>query len=105
MIELKENFEKKAWGVKFHQAFKDDELVIYRLDQGESHWYEVFKRVVHKQDKFHVEDYEAYPSDESFGKWAWSCSDIRSVRKVLGKHFPNHRAAETLDALLCNVHA
>ena len=33
------------------------------------------------------DEYEVYPSDESFGAWAWCCSTVKSVEKMLNKHF------------------
>lgn len=75
--------------------FKDDELVIYEVSQscdGEvNRWYEVFKHVVRPIDKFHDDEYEYYPNDESFGSWAWCCSNEACLKKVLKMHFPNHK--------------
>ena len=52
-------------------------------------YYEVFKYHVGHNDIFHDDDWEIYPSDEHFGYWAWCCSDLNSVRKVLTNHFQN----------------
>lgn len=94
MIEYKTEFTKR--GTRFIQIYKDKALVVYQLDHYydeygvTTHNYEVFKYTVHTPDKYHNEEYELYPSDSSFGFWAWSCSDEKSVNKILKKHFPNH---------------
>ena len=94
MIELKKEFTKR--GTMFQQVYKDDSVVIYRLsrrgvDNGkESVWYEVFKRLVMKPDIYHDDEFEKYPYDETFGKWAWSCSNINVVRRVLSDPVRGH---------------
>lgn len=98
MIELKKEFRKK--GTKFRQLFKDDDLVIYELSRnGEDgngyHWYEVFRRYVKAADIYHADQFEKYPYDECFGVWAWSCSNEKTVNKVLKEHFPNHPMTKT----------
>lgn len=91
MIELKKEFTKG--GTHFKQLFKDERIAVYELssvcaDNGKVNvWYEVFRRLVMQSDIYHNDEYEKYPNDESFGKWAWSCSNIKSVEKVLKKHF------------------
>ena len=72
------------------QVLKTKEIVIYRVtNQHGTQWYEVFKYQIHKPDKFNDDFYEAYPSDTSFGLWAWSCSNKKVVEKVLKEHFPD----------------
>lgn len=95
MIKLKEKFSKK--GVVYEQVYRDGVLAIYELstisvdDPSEIiRWYEVFKITVHKADKYHPDEYELYPYDESFGLFAWCCSTESCVGKVLYEHFPNH---------------
>lgn len=92
MIYLKKIFKKK--GIEFSQLWKDENVVIYQLEQQSqtnpnehSKWYEVFKPYEHKADIYHDDEYEKYPSDEDFGRWAWSCESIKSVEKILLKHF------------------
>lgn len=98
MIELKKQFTKN--GVKCTQIFKDDELAIYQISQRHaddndySIWYEVFKRMVKAADIYHADEFEKYPYDEAFGKWAWSCSNVGAVNKVLKRQFPNHQLAK-----------
>ena len=101
MIELKKEFTMK--GVKFSQKYKDDELVIYELSYVDypKKWYEVFKLKVFKPDIYHNDTYEKYPRDESFGNWAWCSSNLDSVRKVLRKHFPNHRLTDNDE--ICSI--
>ena len=104
MIELRKEFTKR--GTSFKQLYKDNGIAIYRISRPnadntkESVWYEVFHIRTHKADKFHNDVYERYPSDESFGSWAWSCSNIDSIRKVLNKHFANHNG-NTPNSLWC----
>ena len=95
MIELKKEFKKK--GVVYTQLFKDENLVIYELSEASVNdpaevirWYEVFRPTIHRADIYHPDEYELYPYDEAFGNWAWSCSTVKSVEKILRKHFENH---------------
>lgn len=88
MIQLKVNFKKK--GVNYEQVYKDEKLVIYSTSLPS---YEVFCYRTHKPDIYHTDSYEQYPSDESFGAWAWSCSDVNSVNRIIKKHFPKHKFA------------
>ena len=92
MIELKKEFKKKVG--KFTQLFKDERVTIYSVEQkhadddGTLLWYEVFRPTVRKGNNFtNNEDFEKYPSNEDFGKWAWSCSNLKCVRKTLINHF------------------
>lgn len=52
---------------------------VYRVRDNENEYkishYEVFKHIERKGGTFqgkNIDPYVAYPSDESFGKWAWS---------------------------------
>lgn len=99
MVELKREFSRK--GVQFTQVFKNEALCLYQLakthiDGVTSQWYEIFKRKVMKPDRFHDDEYEAYPSDESFGVWAWCCSDKKIVEKVLKREFPGENHQEIM---------
>ena len=85
MIELKKEFRKR--GVDFKQIYKDSELAIYQTGFPS---FEVMKVIIHKADKYHDDEYELYPCDEHFGRYAWSCSNENSVNKILKEHFPNH---------------
>ena len=87
MIELKRDFTKK--GVKYHQVWKDSNLIIYRCERTDANdvYWEVFKPKTHMADRYHNDEYEVYPSDESFGAWAWCCSSKKSIAKILNKHF------------------
>lgn len=88
--ELPIEFSKK--GVQFKQLVKTDEWYIYELSKDGSVWYEVFKYKLvnlHPLDQ-EMEIYdkkECYPSDESFGLWAWCCSDWKCVQKVMKREF------------------
>lgn len=87
MIELKKNFIKK--GVNYEQLFKSQEIVVYKCERtdGTDTYYEVFKYRTKEPDRFHDDVYECYPNDESFGNWAWCCSNKNSVLKVLDNNF------------------
>ena len=81
MIELKKDFRRK--GIDFHQIHKDDKVVIYQLRQnGVRPWYEIFRYKTREPDIYHDDTYEVYPSDEDFGKWAWSCSKYGVIERV-----------------------
>lgn len=94
MIKLRKEFKKK--GVEFRNFFKDDKLVVYRLQTEDKTWYEVFRLVVHKKDMYHDDEYEKYPCDEHFGLWAWCCSDPSCVCKVINKEFSTHKLSTQL---------
>lgn len=90
MIELKKDFTKK--GINFHQIMKDDNVVVYQLtrkyDNGaEESYLEIFKYNVKDADRYHSDEYEAYPSDEAFGKWAWCATKYEQIQKIIEKHF------------------
>ena len=91
MIELKKDFVK--WKRHFSQLYKDDDIVIYEVSvpdadgDGLTTYYEVFRYRVRKPDKFHDDEYECYPSDESFGSWAWCCSNKRELKRVIMEHW------------------
>lgn len=86
MRELKKDFTKKG-GYRYHQLFKNERFAIYEctqtFEEGEPFvFYEIFKMMVKKPDKYIPDFYEAYPSDKEFGIRAWCCSDFGSVARV-----------------------
>lgn len=101
--ELQKEFEKK--GVKYTQINKTikaninekedkayDGIVIYKCYNLSYHdeYFEVFRYRIAKPHPYDAENWdmvELYPSDEAFGVWSWSCSDIDSVKKIVKKHF------------------
>lgn len=53
-------------------------------------YYEVFRYKIskpHPMDKGDWDMVELYPSSESFGVWAWCCSDLECIKKVMFNHF------------------
>lgn len=93
MLELKKEFKKK--GIQFTQVYKDGTLAIYRLDEEYDNgthgtWYEAFYVQVRPKSTFYPEPYEKYPRDEDFGTNAWSCSDKRSLERILKENFPDY---------------
>lgn len=95
MIELKKEFKKK--GINYLQIVKTDNLFVYKLTLGNNAWFEVFKRIIAKSDIYHDDEYEKFPNDEAFGQWAWSCSNVECVRKVLEREFPMESSYEICD--------
>ena len=89
MVRLKECFMKR--GNKYTQVYRNDDMALYLVDNEHEWYYEVFKIKVNKPNKYVDDEYEPYPGDESFGVWAWCCSNKKSLEKVLKKHFPNKR--------------
>ena len=85
MIPLKKKYKKR--GGRLTQIYVDDEIGIYRTTFPSV---EIFKMRIGKADKFHDDEWEVYPSDEDFGTYAWSCTSIESIRKILQQRFPNH---------------
>ena len=80
MKELSENFIGKGQvkGFVFTQKLKTDNAYIYEVNTGQTIHYEVFKRKVN--NKFNC---ISYPSDKSFGIWAWTClSYEKAIEKL-----------------------
>lgn len=108
--ELQKEFKKK--GIKYTQLLKKvkeyvnesgeitkDGIVIYKCLNFEynDEYFEVFRYRIakpHPNDTNGWDMVELYPSDESFGSWAWCCSDRHCVQKILDKHFDEEYIAE-----------
>ena len=71
----------------FTQVYKDDKVVVYHTTFPSV---EVFKYMTHKPDKFHEDDYEMYPSNESFGLWAWCATSKDQFSRIMESHFADH---------------
>lgn len=87
MISLKECFMKR--GKSYTQIYRDEEMALYRVDNEHGCYVEVFRIKMHKADRYHDDEYERYPCDESFGDWAWCCSTRKSLEKIMNREFPN----------------
>lgn len=103
MIGLKKEFSKSQG--TFRQIFKDNRIVVYQVSNKYENgataiWYEIFKPKVHQPNAYHDDEYEKYPSDEDFGKWAWCCSTPKSVEKILKKCFEDVNPIEIMPNLL-----
>lgn len=89
MIRLKENFKKG--NREFQQLYRDNKMAIYKVvfngDGGCCEFTEVFRIKVRKPNQYHPESFEFYPVDESFGGWAWCCSTLPSLKKILTMKF------------------
>lgn len=88
--ELQKEFEKK--GVRYTQLEKNNIYVLYRCEvlDYKDVYYEVFEYKVgkpHPLDTGGWDAVEIYPSSELFGVYAYCCSDLNSVRKVMKNHF------------------
>lgn len=73
MKELETEFKGRGQvkGFTFTQIKKNDYGYIYKVNTGNNNHYEVFKRKINT--KFNC---ISYPSDKSFGLWAWTYKDL-----------------------------
>lgn len=89
---IPESFTRK--GVKYDRVEVGETYMIYRGELFGAYWYELFQRRVSNPGQMRVVDKdsgetsviemsasETFPSDESFGKWAWTLPDLESARK------------------------
>lgn len=88
--ELPKEFIKK--GIKYTQVEKNDDFVIYKCKNLEfdDHYFELFRYRLQPPHPYSDEDYdmiEAYPTDNQFGLYSWSCSNVGSLLRMLKKHF------------------
>ena len=86
MIRLKECFMKRG---KYSQVHRNNDMALYLVNNEHGCYVELFKIRMHKADKYHDDEYERYPGDESFGDWAWCCSNRKSLEKIMKREFPN----------------
>ena len=95
MKELEKKFTGKG-SVKdfeFVQEYADDYGYIYKvLDTYGKTWYEVFERRIVKAldtiiggNEVHFDDRVLYPTDNSFGIWAWTFSNYQKAYDMLGE--------------------
>lgn len=100
--ELPKEFEKK--GVRYTQLVRNlyditdadgnpskDGYLIYKCENIEfgNVYFEVFRYRTAKPHPYSNEDYdlvELYPTDNVFGLYAWACSNLECVEKVMRKH-------------------
>lgn len=73
MKELETEFKGRGQvkGFTFTQIKKNEHGYIYKVNTGNNNHYEVFKRKLNT--KFNC---ISYPSDKSFGLWAWTYKDL-----------------------------
>lgn len=69
-----------------------DGYLIYKCESIEfgNVYFEVFRYRTAKPHPHSNEDYdlvELYPTDNVFGLYAWACSNLECVEKVMRKHF------------------
>lgn len=88
--ELDKDFIKK--GETFTQIEKGDNYYIYKRCINNYICYEVFERKSAKLNDFWrkydtkgkyvgFDSFELYPTNESFGKWAFCCNSLDNARK------------------------
>ena len=82
MIQLRKQFKK--YGETFTQLYKDEEIIIYGTTFPSV---EVFKYRVEKPNNINNDYWERYPSESSFGDWAWCCTSRKQFERVLKTHF------------------
>lgn len=102
MIELRKEFTKR--GNTYTQVFSNDEAFVYRVtftkyDGTEGSFFEAFKRMVQKADLYHGDSYEAYPSDEAFGSWAWCYSNADTMLAKMEEHFTAETCVDVAKAV------
>jgi hypothetical protein len=61
-------------GFTFTKVYEDTQFYIYKSFNGNTN-YELFKKKV-RHNRFNNTYYEPYPSNESFGVWAWTYPTI-----------------------------
>lgn len=85
MIELRQQFRKMD--ETFTQVYKDDKVVVYHTTFPSV---EVFRYKVRKENAFHYDKYEVYPSNEDFGLWAWCATSKDQFERIMENHFAGH---------------
>ena len=77
---LAKSFSRK--GVNYGHIETGAAYMIYRGELAGSYWFEVFQRRINGEHQIAGVDIpasEAFPSDESFGKWAWCYRNIEEA--------------------------
>lgn len=80
MKELKESFIGKGQvrGFQFTQVKKTEFGYIYKVDTKNTICYEVFQRRVNSRYNC-----ISYPSNKSFGVWAWTVNSLDKANSIL----------------------
>ena len=63
-------------------------FVYFQSLNGEPVAYEVFKKRINKAYEIsgvHIEEGEAFPGNEAFGKWAWTYNTEAEAKKKFGE--------------------
>jgi len=78
MKQLKTEFEGtgQVKGYNFSQIKATDNAFMYEVSSNNTIHYEVFKR---KENRRY--DCISYPSDKSFGVWAWTCINLERAEE------------------------
>lgn len=96
VVQLKKEFKRTSGQTQFFhkQVYNKDGWYIYAVytENSISHpFYEVFKEKIvnsigYKDNKMYIKkdvNIVLYPSDESFGKWAWTYNSIKECMKKI----------------------
>lgn len=87
---LQKNFEKK--GVNYRRLYRKDGFMIYictDIEFGYS-YFEVFEKRMAKPHPLSGKDYdyvELYPTDNSFGLWAYTCKTADELVQIVRNHY------------------
>lgn len=95
--QLEKEFTRK--GYTYTQLYRDEKVVVYKVHDKDEVYYEIFKlNIVEVKDTIQYKTmrekgythYEKYPSDESFGSWAWCCRNLSSIERIYNLHFKDN---------------
>lgn len=94
---LESSFEKL--GRAFEKVEEGPAFMIYSVKMKDSprKWFEVFQRRVYPAREIEGKPFppsQAYPSDEAFGKWAWTFDGIDAARAQAFKIKPHSSTLE-----------
>lgn len=67
-------------GFHFIQISKTNSAFLYKVDTGDSIYYEVFKKLVN-----HRYACVSYPTDKAFGIWALTTPDLERAFEILNE--------------------
>lgn len=98
---LEKEFTKK--GIVYKQIERNEEkgYYIYKCENlnYKDEYFEIFK--IKKQKPYELiakdRDYdfvEIYPCDNSFGQWAWCCSNMEIVQRVINNKINNNETSK-----------
>lgn len=89
MRKLEPHFTKNE--ISFTEVFHNMECVIYicKNKYGAS-WYEIFRYKVLPPTVIlgrNVPEREAYPTNDAFGRWAWTTPNKKGLKRIMSERF------------------